>query len=79
MGEIFALIYNMEIKEKIILPQLVDTYYLGIEDMASGFSRTTHQDITEWMIQEVVAVLNCSVSKASKVVADTMLEMKCWE
>lgn len=66
----------MKIVEKTILPQLADTFYLGIEEcQEKGLSSS---NVTNWMIQEVVSELDVSPTEATKIVADTMIEMGCW-
>ena len=68
----------MEIRDKIILPHLVETYHNGCEAVMND-SRLDYHDITNWMVQEVVSELDCSVPEAHTVVAETMIETGCWE
>ena len=68
---------QMKILEKTILPQLADTFYLGVEEcQEKGLSSS---NVTNWMIQEVVSQLDVSTKEATKIVADTMIAMGCWE
>jgi hypothetical protein len=74
----------MEIRDKIILLQLVKTYNQGCVDAVSGNLRgpdlAAHWlNVSHCMIQEVVCRLDCSVREAEKVIAETMIETGCWE
>ena len=66
----------MKLVEKTILPHLKDLYYSGIEEC--GEKGISSSNVTDWMIQEVVSELDVSPQEASKIVADTMIEMGCW-